>query len=99
MARASRPGAASTGSSVPVYDSTIGQYVYTVTRYYRLDLVHTLIKYRIVIASTVANLSNANFQSANLEGASLYRIKAVAAFDLTDANLTGVQMPNGRIHP
>jgi hypothetical protein len=53
-------GAAPTGTAVPVYNAILGQYVYTVTRYYRLDLVHTLIKYRIVIASTVANLSSAN---------------------------------------
>lgn len=53
-------GAASAGTATPVYDPLLGQYVYTITRYYRLDLVHPIVKYRIVIASTVANLLSAN---------------------------------------
>jgi hypothetical protein len=48
------------GSSVPVFDSTANQYEYTVARYYRLAAVDTSILYRITVASTSANLSNAN---------------------------------------
>jgi len=53
-------GKASTGSATPVYDSTIKQYSYTVTRYYRLDNIHSLVKYRIVVASTPANLNSSS---------------------------------------
>ena len=70
-------GAAPTGSSTPVYDSLISQYVYTVTRYYRLDLVHTLVKYRIVIASTVANLSSANCSFAATTPKIIYAVNCL----------------------
>lgn len=48
------------GSVVPVYDPISGQYSNTITRYFRLNAVNTLIKYRIIVASTVANLNSAN---------------------------------------
>jgi hypothetical protein len=51
-------GAAASGSATPVYDSTLGQYQYVITRYYRLDNTHTLVKYRITVASTTANLND-----------------------------------------
>ncbi len=53
-------GLASVGSATPVYDSTSNQYEYSIKRYYRLDNIHNLVQYRIVIASTPANLSNVN---------------------------------------
>ncbi len=87
-------GAASTGSSVPVYDSTIGQYVYTVTRYYRLDLVHTLIKYRIVIASTVANLSSANCSFSATTPKVIYAVNCMAILPINIIYFNG-QVSNG----
>ena len=71
-------GAAATGSAIPVYDSTIGQYTYTITRYYRLDLVHTFVQYRIVIASTVANLNNANCSFPANTPKAIYAINCLA---------------------
>jgi hypothetical protein len=49
-----------TGSATPVFNTLTGQYEYSVTRYYQLDYIHTLVKYRVIIASTSANLSNPN---------------------------------------
>jgi hypothetical protein len=53
-------GAAASGSGTPVYNPGTGLYEYLVTRYFRLNLVDLLIKYRITVASTTANLSNPN---------------------------------------
>lgn len=53
-------GQPATGSVVPVYNPTLGEYVDTVSRFYRLNPVNTLIEYRITVASTTANLSSAN---------------------------------------
>ena len=52
-------GKASSGSVVPVYNPLTGQYVDTVVRYFRIAPTNTFIKYRITVASTVANLSTA----------------------------------------
>jgi hypothetical protein len=59
-AGADTAGNAPTGSSTPVYNSVSGQYEYLVTRYYKLNLVDNLIIYRLIIASTAANLTNSN---------------------------------------
>ena len=53
-------GQASSGTATPVYNAGTGQYTYTITRYYLLNNTNTLILYRIRVASTAANLSNAN---------------------------------------
>jgi hypothetical protein len=50
-------GRAGSGSVVPVYNAVTGQYIDTVTRYFRLNPVNSLIIYRIVVATTVANLT------------------------------------------
>jgi hypothetical protein len=53
-------GQASTGSSTPIFNPLSGQYEYIVTRYYRLNTADAMIIYRLTLASTIANLSNAN---------------------------------------
>lgn len=53
-------GAAASGTGTPVYSASLGQYQYTIARYYRLDHTHTLVKYRMIVASSVANLSTAS---------------------------------------
>ncbi len=53
-------GKPASGSGTPVYNASSGQYEYLVTRYFRLNAVDAMIKYRITVASTTANLSNAN---------------------------------------
>ena len=53
-------GAAASGTATPVYNATLGQYQYTITRYYQLDHTHTQVTYRMLVASTVANLSSGN---------------------------------------
>jgi hypothetical protein len=53
-------GQAASGAGTPVYNSSSSLYEYLVARYYRLNLVDTLIKYRITVASTNGNLSDPN---------------------------------------
>jgi len=53
-------GQAASGTGSPVFNNSTSLYEYLVTRYYRLNLTDTLIKYRITIASTIGNLSNPN---------------------------------------
>ena len=53
-------GQAASGTGSPVYNSSTNLYEYLVSRYYRLNLVDTLIKYRITVASTTGNLSDPN---------------------------------------
>ena len=50
-------GHAASGSEVPVKDPLTGLYVYTVTRYYRIAAMDTRIIYRIIVASTIDNLT------------------------------------------
>ena len=50
-------GRAPSGTSTPVYDPGTGQYSDIITRYFRLNPVDNLIIYRIVVATTVANLT------------------------------------------
>jgi hypothetical protein len=59
-------GRPSSGSVVPVKDPLTGLYLDTVTRYYRIGATDTRIIYRIVVASTVANLTtNGCFYTTN----------------------------------
>lgn len=53
-------GQAASGTGSPVYNSSTNLYEYLVSRYFRLNLVDTLIKYRITVASTTGNLSDPN---------------------------------------
>jgi hypothetical protein len=52
-------GNPASGSMVPVFDPATSQYIDTVSRYFRLSTSDHLIKYRITVASTVANLASA----------------------------------------
>jgi len=53
-------GQPASGSATPVYNASSGLYEYLVTRYFRISPTDNIIKYRITVASTTANLSNAN---------------------------------------
>jgi hypothetical protein len=53
-------GMAASGSGTPVFNASTNLYEYLVSRYFRLNLVDTLIKYRITVASTTGNLSDPN---------------------------------------
>ena len=53
-------GQPASGTATPVYNASSGQYEYLVSRYFRLNPVDALIKYRITVASTTTNLSNSN---------------------------------------
>jgi hypothetical protein len=87
-------GAASTGSATPVFDSTINQYSYTISRYYRLDNVHTFVEYRIVIASTVANLNNANCSFPANTPKAIYAVNCLSILPVSIIYFNG-QLSNG----
>ncbi|MBS1915116.1 MAG: T9SS type A sorting domain-containing protein [Bacteroidetes bacterium] len=53
-------GAGDTGTGTPVYNSSTSNYEYTATRYYQLNSTDTLTTYRLIVATTSGNLSNAN---------------------------------------
>ena len=50
-------GKSGSGTSTPVYSAATGQYTDIITRYYRISPVNTKIIYRIIVATTVANLT------------------------------------------
>jgi hypothetical protein len=52
-------GNASSGTATPVYNPSSGLYEYLVTRYFRLNNIDTTVIYRLTVASTAGNLSNA----------------------------------------
>ncbi len=70
-------GANPNGSATPVYDSSINQYSYIISRYYKLDNIHNLVMYRIVIASTVANLSDVNCSFAASTPKAVYEVNCL----------------------
>lgn len=47
-------------SVTPVFNAALGLYMDTVTRYFRIQATDQTIIYRLIVASTTANLSNAN---------------------------------------
>jgi hypothetical protein len=53
-------GQGASGSFTPTYNASLGLYVNTVTRYYRIQPTDQTIIYRLIVASTTANLSNSN---------------------------------------
>lgn len=87
-------GQASTGSAMPVLDPLISQYVYTVTRYYRLDNVHNLVKYRIVIASTVSNLNSSGCSFAAFTPKSVYAVDCMVVLPVSLIYFNG-EVANG----
>jgi hypothetical protein len=60
-------GNAPSGTAVPVFNPVSGLYEWLVSRYYRLNNVDTTIIYRLTIASTSGNLTNAgcNYITSN----------------------------------
>ncbi|GGB14391.1 T9SS type A sorting domain-containing protein [Puia dinghuensis] len=59
-------GRAASGTVTPVYDASSGFYLDTVTRYYRVSSTATVTIYRLIVASTVANLTaNGCFYTTN----------------------------------
>jgi len=87
-------GAAPNGSATPIYNPSINEYEYIITRYYRLDNVHNLVKYRIVIASTIGNLSDANCSFAALTPKAVYEVDCLVLLPVNIIYFTG-QQKNG----
>lgn len=76
-------GAAASGTATPVYNSALGQYQYTITRYYQLDFTHSSITYRIIVASSAANISSSG---CSVTSSSLMSLHAVNCTSLLPVN-------------
>ncbi|MDR3716351.1 MAG: T9SS type A sorting domain-containing protein [Puia sp.] len=84
------------GVGTPVYNSTSGQYEYLVTRYFRIPQAtgNTIIKYRIIIASSVDNLSNANCSFITLTPKIINGVNCMIALPTNIRSFTG-RLDNG----
>jgi len=87
-------GAAATGSTPSVLNPASGLYEYLVSRYFRLNLLDTLVEYRITVASTVANLSNANCSFVTMSPKFVKAVNCNVALPTTIVNFRG-QMKDG----
>ena len=87
-------GNAATGNATPTFNVTAGQYQYLVTRYYTLNLVDTLIMYRLTIASTVANLANANCSFITMSPKTIHAVNCLITLPTYLVSFKG-QLKNG----
>jgi len=88
-------GQAASGSATPVYNTSSGLYEYLVTRYFRIKPTDNLIKYRIIVASTTANLSNANCSFITSSPKLVYGINCNLALPIQLLSFKG-QVKDGR---
>ncbi|HTI07215.1 MAG TPA: hypothetical protein VL832_01630 [Puia sp.] len=82
-------GAASSGSSTPVFNSGTGQYEYSVTRHYFLSLGITHILYRIRVAGLSTSLSNSSCSYASTTSKSVQIIDCNIVLPFGITSFTG----------
>jgi hypothetical protein len=82
-------GRAPTGSVTPVYNSTLGLYLDTVTRYYQVPAVSNTIIYRMTVASTVANLASSTCSFVTTEPQTIYAVNCEVALPTSLVSFRG----------
>jgi hypothetical protein len=87
-------GQPASGSGTPVYNPSSGLYEYLVSRYFRLNPVDALIKYRIIVASTTASLSDANCSFITTSPKIVYAINCMVPLPTRLISFKG-QVKNG----
>jgi len=87
-------GQAGTGSIIPNWDPSAGQYVNIISRYFRLNPVDALIKYRITVASTPANLLSASCSYVTNSPKIVHAINCLIVLPTTLVSFRG-QMKDG----
>jgi hypothetical protein len=82
-------GRPASDSTIPVKDPLTGLYVYTVTRYYQIPAVTNLTIYRIMVASTLNNLTtNGCFYTTN-QPKLVYGVNCMVALPTTILSFRG----------
>lgn len=88
-------GRAASGSVTPVFNSSLGLYLDTVTRYYRIQATDQTIIYRLIVASTVANLSNASCSFITSQPKTVIGVNCNIALPTTLVSFRGQVNGNG----
>ena len=88
-------GRAASGSVIPVLNSSLGLYVDTVTRYYRILATDQTIVYRLTIASTTANLSNSSCSFITSQPKTVFGVNCNIALPTTLVAFRGQVNSNG----
>ena len=82
-------GNAATGTMIPIYNPSLGLYVDTVIRYYRIQPTNTSIIYRLTIASTVANLSSSTCSFTTTQPKTVVGVNCMIALPTTLVSFRG----------
>ena len=82
-------GRAANGSVTPSFDATSGRYVGTVTRYYRISATNTVTIYRLIVASTDANLSTTGCYYITNQPKYVYGVNCNIALPTTILSFSG----------
>jgi hypothetical protein len=85
---------ADTGTGAPVYNALTGLYGYTVTRYFQVPATTSESIYRIVVASTAANLTTTGCFYTASQPKYIYGVDCMIALPTTLLSFTG-QQQNG----
>lgn len=73
----------------PVLNSTLGLYVDTVTRYFRIQPTDQTIIYRLIVASTVDNLSNSNCNFTTSQPKTVFGVNCLIVLPTTLVSFRG----------
>jgi hypothetical protein len=87
-------GRKDTGTVVPIYVPATGQYIDTVTRYFRIAPNEDTIIYRLTVASTVENLSDAGCSYVTAQPKRVFGVNCSIALPTTLLSFRG-QLQNG----
>jgi hypothetical protein len=82
-------GKAATGTMTPVFNSSLGLYVDTVVRYYRIQPSDNIIIYRLTIASTTNNLSKTGCNFTTSQAKTVLGVNCMIALPTTLLNFRG----------
>ena len=88
-------GRAALDSVSPAFNSTLGLYVDTVTRYYRIQATDQTIIYRLIVGSTVANLSSTNCSFITSQPKTVFGVNCMIALPTTLVSFRG-QVTDGQ---
>ncbi|HXD79127.1 MAG TPA: hypothetical protein VN616_15020, partial [Puia sp.] len=86
---------ADTGTVVPNYNIVTGQYVDTLSRYFRVPATTSLTIYQLVVASTDSNLKSASCSYTTMQPKYVYGVNCLIALPTTILNFRGQLGQNG----
>ncbi|HLZ89794.1 MAG TPA: T9SS type A sorting domain-containing protein, partial [Puia sp.] len=87
-------GRPASGTVTPVYDGVSGLYLDTVTRYYRVPATSSITIYRLIVASTLANLTTTGCFYTTNQPKYVYGVNCMIALPTTILSFRG-QMHDG----